>query len=306
MKLKKRTEYETDLFNLEKKTKISESYYNEDGRQTKKLEFYPSGKIFLEERFEYFEDGSLKSETSWNEYNAKTTRVYEYEGDRLKSKISTYPDGSTEMERRSFTENKERIELVDTKGKLTEVHKIFYDEQENIISYEYCDGAEHCNERQEYLYDENQCLIQQLIKDVYGNILATINYEHDENGFLIKEEYIDTEYDARIYCYEYRYENELIQEERIEDYSEGDIQQVISYTYSDDNNTDKMVRRDFEGRLLGESAFTYNEYGVLTSFLSTSVYYSIDKDATLVEMGGNELLGMLPNKNLVVYENEYY
>ena len=234
----------------------------------------------------YDEDGDIvKTE------NASGAREYEYLRDENGNKIK----GIDYMAARNVTyEEMGYVSLlknqkVSAENSTYEEYKYEYDEDNRMIRMDYCYVPTNHIETTSFEHADNQVFKQ--YNDVWGVTRKEI-MQFNEMGYLLYNEYDDTNQEPECHCintYTYNEANQIVKEERItevngekktsiQEYSYDEKGNLVSgksdwsydeYTYDENNNLVNVKKYSTDGGLYFA---TINEYDSDNNLLSKTVY----------------------------------
>ena len=268
--MKSKTEYRIDPNG--DRIKRLESSYNEAGKLIREAELFSSGAILFEKFFEYNDAQKLVKEKVWNEMGTSTETSFEYDDEgQLALKILLHPDGAEEKERRTTEGSITTVESFDEDGKLVEKNVSNYDDKSRAVSSDYYDG-ETIVESHTNSYDESDHLIGQEILVHQTGAKMFVKFSFGSNDKIASTVSTNDEGDL-IYRFDYSYENELLIEEKAEDYQYQPRRDITKHRYDENGNLITKTITDFDGNVKVEVQIEYNDQNDIIAVTSAGQQY---------------------------------
>lgn len=257
---------------------IQASFYDDWGRVEKEVQYGPSGKKEATIFYEY-EGGKTIREKTVNEagYHQDTDYVYDRNG-HLAFERFTYSDGSRLEEKRVKNGLIERITTREPNGEISKEELVEYDEWEQIIRYDLLEDG-NLIERSEYAYDEDGKMLTRKIINYQEVSHYSVHWEYDAAGNEISELFL-SESGSKLKEITREFKGSLlIQENRADYFSQLDSQEERwTYTYDSRGSLVREKCVGFEGRILFDNEFGYNDMGdiVLSKHFEAGNFNGID------------------------------
>ncbi len=253
--IKTQTEYQVNGDEEVYRTLISEREYDEFGNLILEIQYFSSGEIYTEHAFT-FEAHLLIQERMWNENGDCTIIDFQYdEAHRLIYKSTTFSDNSKTFEKRAFTSNQEIIQQFDEADQLTGRQVLTYNKEHELIREEtfIFNGLA---EKDEYRYNRKGELAEVIRENYQEQTKYFETYQFtDREHFMVRKD----ETGEILYADKSVYEGDKLIEKIIEYHHWSDNNSICKYVYDENDNLQKETHFDFEGHMIFDAIYTYNE-----------------------------------------------
>ena len=257
-----------------------EFFYNENGLLSKHISIDEYGRKDIAE-FTYDQNNNLLQEHGTSHTGAQTYVDYTYnENGNLICKKITNANGSQYIEKSAYDQNDRLLRMTVT----------------------YADGKKTVTD---YIYDTNGYLVRNLQTGPNAGDFATINYIYDHNGNLIQKHSVCTyttdngslQSAESIWECDYDAKDNPTMEAHTDIRPEGDLKNIIEYTYDSNGNLTRKVTTDIFSHAVNSPLhqstvrnYIYDENGFVIQMDLTdnqgikSIFtFDYDKDGNMVK-----------------------
>ena len=290
--IKEKLAYE--VMDHDKQTKVlsSLSEYDRQGNLTLHINYFPSGDIFTEHAYTY-KKNLLVQEREWNENGDCSTIDYAYDtSDRCILKTLSFLDGTKQIEKREYVDQKEILTLYDEFQQEVEKQVLIYDTDKKLIGNDFYENR-NLVESSRFKYDLNGENTERMIEDYVNETKYIYTYFWEGQTHIALEKNGVGEITSKTISV---YEQDLLIQ-KIEEYRDlMNNNYSRFYEYDERGNLIKETHKNYAGHTVAQTNYKYNENQDVIELLTLSSVSHLN----IVE-------GAYLNKTtLMIYELSYF